>query len=80
LFADYDDSERAWSSEGCASSTTIAFAPWMQVARWAVTMNRVKLGTGDGAAQRDEARLELRAGEDAEVLLLEGRLEMMLSR
>ena len=44
---------------------------WVQVASGSVTLNGVKLGEGDGAAVSDEARLELRASEDAEVLLFD---------
>lgn len=44
---------------------------WVQVARGAVTLNDVALGTGDGAEVSDETRLELRAAEDAEVLVFD---------
>ena len=44
---------------------------WVQVASGAVALNGVGLGEGAGAAIRDEARLELRATSDAEVLVFD---------
>ena len=44
---------------------------WVQVASGSLTLNGVELGEGDGAAVSDEARLELRAVEDAEVLVFD---------
>ena len=44
---------------------------WVQVASGRVVLNGVDLGEGDGAAVSDEARLELRATEDAEVLVFD---------
>jgi hypothetical protein len=46
---------------------------WVQVARGAVTVNGEVLRAGDGAAISDEARLALRATEDAEVLVFDLR-------
>ena len=54
---------------------THALAPnrhaWLQVARGTVTLNGTELHAGDGAAVRDEQRLEIRATEPAEVLLFD---------
>lgn len=44
---------------------------WVQVARGALTLNGVELGTGDGAALSQEKRIDLRAKEDAEVLVFD---------
>ena len=44
---------------------------WVQVARGAVTLNGVELREGDGAALSDEARIELRATAEAEVLVFD---------
>jgi hypothetical protein len=44
---------------------------WIQVASGKVTLNGLELGEGDGAAVSDEVRLELRAIEDAEVLVFD---------
>ncbi|MCW5980572.1 MAG: pirin family protein [Bryobacteraceae bacterium] len=54
---------------------THQFAPsntgWLQVARGAVTLNGAKLAAGDGAAIKDEARIEIVAADDAELLLFD---------
>jgi quercetin 2,3-dioxygenase len=44
---------------------------WVQVASGAMTLGGVDLGEGDGAAISDEARLELRASTEAEVLVFD---------
>jgi len=44
---------------------------WVQVARGEVTLNGRKLVDGDGAAASDEARLEVTATADAEVLVFD---------
>ena len=44
---------------------------WLQVARGAVTASGQRLGEGDGAAISGESALELRAEENAEVLLFD---------
>jgi quercetin 2,3-dioxygenase len=44
---------------------------WVQVAGGTIALNGLDLGEGDGAAISDEARLELLASTDAEVLLFE---------
>jgi redox-sensitive bicupin YhaK (pirin superfamily) len=44
---------------------------WVQVARGAIDLNGTALETGDGAGVSDEARLALRAREDAEILLFD---------
>jgi len=44
---------------------------WLQVARGAVTANGQRLGEGDGAAIDGESALELRAEDNAEVLLFD---------
>ena len=44
---------------------------WIQIARGAVELNGLPLGSGDGAAVSDELTLELRASTDSETLLLE---------
>jgi len=44
---------------------------WLQVARGAVTANGQALRAGDGAAFSDERAVQLRADEDAEVLLFD---------
>ncbi len=44
---------------------------WVQVAWGAVALNGLDLGAGDGAAVSDEKQIELRAGEDAEVLVFD---------
>ncbi|MFQ5511111.1 MAG: pirin family protein [Candidatus Krumholzibacteriia bacterium] len=56
----------------------VSYAPgagrhaWVQVARGAIRLNGQDLAQGDGAAVRDEPRLELEgAGEEAEVLLFD---------
>jgi redox-sensitive bicupin YhaK (pirin superfamily) len=56
-------------------TVTHALAPgrhaWLQVARGAVSLNGQSLVAGDGAAASDEARLDIAASEDAEVLLFD---------
>ena len=55
----------------------ITYAPrpgrhvWLQVARGAVAINDSQLEAGDGAAIVEEARIELVASEDAELLLFD---------
>jgi redox-sensitive bicupin YhaK (pirin superfamily) len=44
---------------------------WTQVARGAVTLNGTTLNAGDGAAISEEEILEVRAAEDAELLLFD---------
>ena len=44
---------------------------WVQVARGTVTLNGEQLHPGDGAAVSEEARLELKATSDAELLLFD---------
>lgn len=44
---------------------------WVQVARGAVTLNGVRLGEGDGAAVESEQQIELRAAEEAKVLVFD---------
>lgn len=44
---------------------------WIQVARGALTLNGNALQAGDGAAIQAEAQIELRASEEAEILLLD---------
>ena len=44
---------------------------WVQVARGAIDLNGTALATGDGAGVSDEARLALRAREDAEILVFD---------
>lgn len=51
------------------------FAPgrhaWVQVIQGAVTLNGTPLSAGDGAAVSDETALDIRAVEDAEILLFD---------
>jgi quercetin 2,3-dioxygenase len=44
---------------------------WLQIARGSATLNGATLGEGDGAAASDEEILEVRAVEDAEVLIFD---------
>ena len=44
---------------------------WVQVVRGALTLNGEKLDQGDGAAVSDESALDLKATEDAEVLVFD---------
>lgn len=44
---------------------------WLQVAKGEVTLNGVALGAGDGAAIRDETRLDITADAPSEVLLFD---------
>src|SRR5262249_55513223 len=44
---------------------------WVQMARGAATVNGTVLGPGDGAAASDERRLDIRATDDAEVLVFD---------
>lgn len=44
---------------------------WIQVARGSLTVNSVTLSKGDGAAVSDETGLDLRFGEDSEILLFD---------
>jgi hypothetical protein len=44
---------------------------WVQIARGTVTLNGQRLSAGDGAGLWDEAALDIRAGDDAELLLLD---------
>lgn len=44
---------------------------WIQVVKGAVTVNDTTLGAGDGAAISEETSLNLKASEDAEVLLFD---------
>jgi redox-sensitive bicupin YhaK (pirin superfamily) len=44
---------------------------WVQVAAGAVTLNGSTLSQGDGAAVSEEAALDLRASEDAEILVFD---------
>ena len=46
---------------------------WIQVARGDVTVNGTALSTGDGAAIENEPRLEIVAGQPAEILLFDLR-------
>ena len=60
---------------GDGKAVTHALAPgrhgWLQVARGAVTLNGMNLGTGDGAAITDESALTLRATAPSEILLFD---------
>jgi redox-sensitive bicupin YhaK (pirin superfamily) len=51
------------------------FAPsrhaWVHLARGTVSLNGLSLTEGDSAAMSEETRLELRASEDAEVLVFD---------
>jgi redox-sensitive bicupin YhaK (pirin superfamily) len=44
---------------------------WLQVLRGSVSLNGKELATGDGAAISEESALDIRANEDAEVMLFE---------
>jgi redox-sensitive bicupin YhaK (pirin superfamily) len=44
---------------------------WVQVVKGAVALNGSPLGPGDGAAVSHEALIQLKAGEDAEILLFD---------
>jgi hypothetical protein len=44
---------------------------WVQIARGSMDLNGVALEAGDGAAVSEEARIELRAADDAEVLVFD---------
>jgi hypothetical protein len=44
---------------------------WLHVARGAIQLNGVALATGDGAAVKDESRLEIAAGSASELLLFD---------
>jgi quercetin 2,3-dioxygenase len=44
---------------------------WLQVTRGAVTLNSKPLNAGDGAAITDEKILDIRATDDAEILLFD---------
>jgi len=44
---------------------------WVQVIKGAVSVNGTALAAGDGAAVSDETSLDIRAGEDAEILLFD---------
>jgi redox-sensitive bicupin YhaK (pirin superfamily) len=44
---------------------------WVQVARGSVTLNGHRMAAGDGAAVNEERRLEITAGDAAEVLLFD---------
>jgi redox-sensitive bicupin YhaK (pirin superfamily) len=44
---------------------------WIQVIKGAVEVNGTRLGTGDGAAVSDETSLDIRANEEAEILLFD---------
>lgn len=44
---------------------------WVQIARGAVELNGQELNQGDGASVSDEAKLTIKATEDAEVLLFD---------
>jgi quercetin 2,3-dioxygenase len=44
---------------------------WVQVARGIVGLNGTELREGDGAALEDEARAEIEADTDAEILLFD---------
>ncbi|HTL99177.1 MAG TPA: pirin family protein [Holophagaceae bacterium] len=46
---------------------------WLQVARGALTANGLALAAGDGLALSSEARLEIEAGADSEILLFDLR-------
>jgi hypothetical protein len=54
---------------------TLPLAPgrhaWVQVARGSIEVNGQRLAQGDGAAISDEAALELRGGQGAEVLVFD---------
>ncbi len=60
-----------------AESAALALAPgrhaYVQVARGSVSVNGVQLKEGDGARIRDERRLEISRGQDAEVLVFDLR-------
>lgn len=62
-----------------AERAEISLAPerhaYVHVARGALKLNGVRLGAGDGARVRDEARLRFDDGEDAEILLFDLRPE-----
>lgn len=44
---------------------------WLQVARGTATLNGLHLGTGDGAAIKDEPTLAIKADDDAEILFFD---------
>lgn len=65
---------RIWAGR-IDSGVTHELAPgrhaWVQVTRGSIELNGKKLAAGDGAAVSDEAKLELKASEPAEVLLFD---------
>jgi redox-sensitive bicupin YhaK (pirin superfamily) len=46
-------------------------AAWLQVANGAVELNGKALAQGDGAALENESKLEIKAGQDSEILLFD---------
>ena len=44
---------------------------WLQVVKGAVAVGAVTLRAGDGAAASEEKSLDIRAGEDSEILLFD---------
>jgi quercetin 2,3-dioxygenase len=44
---------------------------WVQVIKGTITLNDVGLGAGDGAAVSEETSLQIRGGEEAEILLFD---------
>lgn len=60
-----------------SETTTLELGPerhaYVQVARGALNLNGQRLTAGDGARLRDETRLEIGAGQDAEVLVFDLR-------
>ena len=44
---------------------------WIQVARGGIILNDISLSEGDGAALSEEERLEMSAGDEAEILLFD---------
>ena len=60
-----------------SSADAISYAPrpgryvWLQVARGAIAINDSELEAGDGAAIVEEARIEIAAINDAELLLFD---------
>ena len=59
------------SGERVAHELRPGRSAWLQVARGALELNGERLEAGDGAGVRGEPRLEIRALEDAELLLFD---------
>jgi len=57
--------------EGAALDLRPGRHAWVQMARGSATLNGEALEEGDGAALSDEARVELQAGADSEILVFD---------